>query len=51
LHSEHGFKQAPYEEITKEQYEQLTANIKELLTISQGDIELDECSTGACPIK
>lgn len=53
LHSEHGFKQAPLEEITKEQYEALVANTKIITEIASLDIGLDdaECSTGACPIR
>ena len=54
LHSEHGFKQAPYEEITKEQYEEYAALVK---PIESGDIKEDdmldsfECVGGVCPIK
>jgi hypothetical protein len=53
LHSEHGFKQAPLEEITKEQYEELVKNTIPITTMSSIDIGLDdsECATGACPIK
>lgn len=53
LHSEHGFVQAPLEEISAEEYER---RVKEALpiteaSIKEGDMELDECATGACPIK
>jgi ribonucleoside-triphosphate reductase len=53
LHSEHGFKQAPLEEITEEQYNELVANTKLITTIEEANIGLDdsECSTGACPIR
>lgn len=55
LHNEHGFKQAPYEEISKELYEEL---IKKVQQITSGNINIDdeidyssECPNGACPIK
>jgi len=51
LHNEHGFKQAPYEEITKEEYEKLSSKIVPFGTISSGEISIDECSGGACPVR
>lgn len=53
LHSEHGFDQAPLEEITKEEYEAL---VTRTIPITSGAIALDfdpnlDCSTGACPIR
>lgn len=53
LHSDHGFKQAPLEEITKEQYEALVLNTKIITEIASLDIGLDdaECASGACPIR
>lgn len=54
LHSDHGFQQAPMEEITKEQYEELSSKIKPIGEVSfKEDDVLDsaECLTGACPIK
>ena len=52
LHSEHGFKQAPYEEITKEQYDALVAKTTLITTISDGQIGIDDdCATGVCPIR
>jgi ribonucleotide reductase alpha subunit len=54
LHSEHGFQQAPMEEITKEVYEQLAANVKPIKTVSFKEEDIignDECATGVCPIK
>ena len=56
LHREHGFKQAPYEEITKEKYEELISKIdfnklyKKTVDLSELKDDL-ECETGACPIK
>jgi len=52
LHSEHGFAQAPLEEITKERYEEMIKDIKPM-SLGEAVHELDtglECSTGACPI-
>lgn len=53
LHSEHGFKQAPLEEITEEQYNELVANTRTISAIEEANIGLDdaECATGACPIR
>jgi ribonucleotide reductase alpha subunit len=53
LHNEHGFKQAPLEEITKEQYDELVAKTRLITAISSLDIGLDdnECASGACPIR
>jgi len=53
LHNEHGFKQAPLEEITKEQYDDLVAKTRLITSISSLDIGLDdaECATGHCPIR
>lgn len=53
LHSEHGFHQAPIEEITKETYEALIANTTLITNIGQA-LEMssdDECAGGACPIR
>lgn len=53
LHNEHGFKQAPLEEITKEQYDELVAKTRLITSIDSLDIGLDdsECALGACPIR
>ena len=54
LHSGHGFRQAPYEEITEEKYKELSKNIKQIGNKSAdfGDDSLDvECAGGSCPIK
>jgi hypothetical protein len=52
LHSEHGFKQAPLEEITKEQYEEMVANTRLITQIDEANIGLeDECASGACPVR
>ena len=55
LHSEHGFLQAPLEEITREQYEEASAKVSPISFVSfqEGDIEGSQlsCESGACPIK
>ena len=52
LHNDHGFDQAPYEEITKEEYEKMASKLKTIEGIETGDVlnEL-ECESGACPIR
>jgi hypothetical protein len=53
LHAGHGFKQAPYEEITKERYLELMKDVKPIgskLEISGENFNV-ECDGGACPIK
>jgi hypothetical protein len=54
LHSEHGFEQAPYEEITKEQYDELvskTIPITAIGSVSLGE-EFSDCErAGACPVR
>lgn len=52
--NDHGFKQAPKEAITKEQYERLSQTIKPLDLdgdVGGSDLEGTECEGGACPIK
>lgn len=54
LHSDHGFQQAPYEEITEDEYRKMKAGLKEIdsvIEISDNEIDSVECSTGMCPIK
>ena len=52
LHKDHGFKQAPYEEISEETYNMLVANVKPITGMSEVDYESnDECASGVCPIK
>jgi len=53
LHSEHGFDQAPYEEITEEEYGRRVKSSK-LITQFKGELELgetDECVSGVCPVR
>jgi hypothetical protein len=54
LHSEHGFQQAPLEEITKEEYEAYSARvvpISNLAVIDGVEDSAAECASGVCPIK
>lgn len=55
LHNEHGFAQAPYEEITEEQYKALAKGVRPInrLESDTGQAFKDslECSGGACPVK
>jgi ribonucleoside-diphosphate reductase alpha chain/ribonucleoside-triphosphate reductase len=55
LHNEHGFKQAPFEEISKETYEEM---IKKVIPITSGNINsqsdnelTSDCAGGACPVR
>ena len=53
LYHGHGFDQAPYETITKEEYDNMVLNTKPITTveIKEDDFELQECLNGSCPIK
>ena len=53
-HGDHGFKQAPKEAITEEQYGKLSEKVRPLdMDSVQAGAELDgaECAGGACPVK
>lgn len=53
LHSGHGFDQAPFEEITKEEYDRRVASSRLIAGFSEAlELDLDsECAGGACPIR
>jgi hypothetical protein len=55
LHADHNFPLPPYEEVAKEAYEKLLSKIDFLVPLQDaafGDaLSLEDCSTGACPIK
>jgi len=54
LHSDHGFDQAPMEEITKEKYEELKAGVTPITSIesiSLDEVDINDCDTGACPVR
>ena len=55
LHVDHNFPLPPYEEITKEEYEKTVSKLNLSVPLQQISsdlsIELDDCATGACPIR
>lgn len=53
LKYDHGFVQAPYETITKEQYEEMIVKTKRITSVEvkESDYQLQDCDMGACPIK
>ena len=55
LHADHNFPLPPYEECTKEEYEKILAAINFTVPLQHqsfaGELQFDDCSTGACPIK
>jgi ribonucleotide reductase alpha subunit len=55
LYSDHNFPLPPYEEVSKEEYEKLLAKIDFSIPLQgeafDADLDLDNCSTGACPVK
>jgi hypothetical protein len=53
LHSDHGFIQAPYEEITKAEFDELVQKTTIITSFTENlDIDpSDECATGACPVR
>ena len=55
LHVDHNFSLPPYEEITKEEYNKMLAKVDFSTPLQEvafmGDLDLDNCATGACPIK
>jgi len=60
LHNDHGFKQAPMEQITKQEYEVLAANCRPIVDLkgvcySADDVNVladeKDCASGACPRK
>lgn len=54
-HSDHGFKQAPYEEITAAQFDDLSRAVKPLTRLTDAQqwdlIDSAECGSGGCPVK
>jgi adenosylcobalamin-dependent ribonucleoside-triphosphate reductase len=56
LHKDHGFHQAPYEEITKEQFDEITSKVKPIVRIEDSAeyhelVENLECTKGCCPVR
>jgi len=55
LHNEHGFKQAPFEEITKEEYMRLMSIVipitsGKIMTMDEKEL-MSDCPNGICPIR
>lgn len=53
LYSGHGFDQAPYETITKEEYEEMVSKTTPItkVEVKEDEFDLAECASGACPVK
>jgi ribonucleoside-diphosphate reductase alpha chain len=54
LHSDHGFDQAPLEEVTQAEYEARVTELREVAFRVDGEMSemLDsDCASGACPIR
>jgi ribonucleoside-triphosphate reductase (thioredoxin) len=59
LHSDHGFQQAPLEQITKDEYEELVKECKPIKSVAgicfsdedESLIGQNECVGGACPLR
>jgi len=54
LHNEHGFKQAPLEEIDEGTYLDMKAGTTPIVSLEQldmDDVEIMDCDTGACPVR
>jgi ribonucleotide reductase alpha subunit len=54
LHTDHNFPLPPYEQISQDEYDSLIKKIDTSILLSQAtgvELVLDDCATGACPIK
>jgi len=54
LHNDHGFDQAPMEEIDVDTYNQMVASVTPITSLNSlklDDIEIDNCDSGACPVR
>lgn len=52
LHNDHGFSQAPYEEISVNEYNRMKSRVKPIVIHAvSSDIDDTDCATGACPIR
>jgi hypothetical protein len=49
----HGYAQAPYEEISESQFQEMFSGIKHdhPLVNDGGDVEIEECANGVCPVR
>mgnify|MGYP003111352552 FL=1 len=54
LHNEHGFDQAPMEEITHDQWVEMSKSVTPITALTQlnmDDIDIADCEGGACPVR
>ena len=54
LHNEHGFDQAPMEEITHDQWLEMSKSVTPITALTQlnmDDIDIADCEGGACPVR
>ena len=54
LHSDHGFDQAPLEEITEARYLEMKEKVTPITSLdnlNMDDIDIADCDTGACPVR
>ena len=54
LHADHNFPLPPYEEITEDEYKKAVSKIDftiQMQSAGNDVIDLDDCATGACPVK
>jgi len=54
LHADHNFPLPPYEEITEDEYKKAVSKIDftiQMQSTGNDVIDLDDCATGACPVK
>jgi len=53
LYNDHGFKQAPYETISKELYDLMIQDVEPItsVNVNEKDFDIQDCDTGSCPIK
>lgn len=56
LHNEHGFKQAPFEEMSEENYQEMASKCTRITSMNCNTYEDDadtsnECSNGVCPVR
>jgi len=54
LHNDHGFDQAPMEEITKEQFDEMSSKVKQitsLVSLNMDEVDIQDCEGGACPVR
>lgn len=52
LANDHGFDQAPYSEISEDEYWQLSAQVRPLTALAHtGELLEDDCAGGMCPIR